>query len=232
MATPIIPEEQPPARINGKTNPAYMLWWRAQRKEHVAAYQRAYVAGHLDAKHARDKQYREKNRDKMVAYLRAYYAEHREELNEKSKQYHRGHAEAVKARRHEYYLANCEHIKARVRAYNAANPEKRRLRAQRYRATHPENMRALKRRKQARRRGAPIHDLTAAQWREIKAAYGYRCVYCKRKMQRLSQDHITPLSKGGSHTRSNVVPACVSCNSKKYNGAVLCPVQPLLLTIA
>lgn len=44
--------------------------------------------------------------------------------------------------------------------------------------------------------------------------------------------HLVPLAKGGTHTFSNVVPACQSCNSKKGTGAPLVPVQPLLLTIA
>jgi 5-methylcytosine-specific restriction endonuclease McrA len=60
-------------------------------------------------------------------------------------------------------------------------------------------------------------------------AYGHCCVYCGRKMQRLTQDHITPLSRGGNHTKSNIVPACRSCNSKKGTGEPLVPVQPMLL---
>jgi len=30
-------------------------------------------------------------------------------------------------------------------------------------------------------------------------------------------DHVIPLSKGGKHLPSNVVPACASCNSSKGN---------------
>ena len=47
-------------------------------------------------------------------------------------------------------------------------------------------------------------------------------------MKRLTMDHITPISKGGAHTASNIVPACQSCNSKKNNRAPLKPVQPIL----
>jgi 5-methylcytosine-specific restriction endonuclease McrA len=104
-------------------------------------------------------------------------------------------------------------------------------RRERHRA-HPETRIAEYARRQARKRGATRNDLTAAQWKEIKAAYDHRCVYCGKKPQRLTQDHIIPLSKGGENTASNVVPACQSCNSRKGTGAPLVPVQPLLLTVA
>jgi 5-methylcytosine-specific restriction endonuclease McrA len=63
--------------------------------------------------------------------------------------------------------------------------------------------------------------------------YDHCCAYCgTRAKGHLTQDHLTPLSAGGSHTVSNVIPACRSCNSRKGTGAPLQPVQPLLLTVA
>jgi 5-methylcytosine-specific restriction endonuclease McrA len=97
---------------------------------------------------------------------------------------------------------------------------------------YPELARARRNRWRARQRQAPVNDLTAAQWREIKAAYNFQCAFCGKTSQRLTQDHLTPLSKGGSHTVMNVVPACQSCNSRKSAGPVLVPVQPLLLTVS
>lgn len=73
---------------------------------------------------------------------------------------------------------------------------------------------------------APINDLTQEQWEHIMAAYNYRCAYCGKKTM-LTRDHIIPLSKGGSHTASNIVPACQSCNStKRCNNAPI--YQPIL----
>jgi hypothetical protein len=71
-------------------------------------------------------------------------------------------------------------------------------------------------RRRSLKANAPVRDLTAQQWREIKAAYGHRCAYCHRRRP-LTMDHVIPLSKGGPHTASNVVPACLSCNSGKNN---------------
>ena len=64
----------------------------------------------------------------------------------------------------------------------------------------------------------------------LQLAFDHRCAYCDRRRKgRLTQDHVTPLSKGGSHTASNIVPACASCNSRKHTGPPLRPVQPMLL---
>jgi 5-methylcytosine-specific restriction endonuclease McrA len=96
-------------------------------------------------------------------------------------------------------------------------------------AAHPEVTQTKNAKRDARHKAAPIRDLTRAEWEEIKAAYGYRCVYCETKPAKLTMDHITPLSKGGTHTKRNIVPACKSCNSKKRDRQVLKPIQPLLL---
>lgn len=102
----------------------------------------------------------------------------------------------------------------------------------RYYTNHPDMSQAGHRRYKARKLAVLVNDLTGEQWQEIKAAYGFRCVYCGRKMQRLTMDHITPIVQGGNHTASNIVPACQSCNSKKHTRGVLCSIQPLLLTVA
>jgi 5-methylcytosine-specific restriction endonuclease McrA len=65
-----------------------------------------------------------------------------------------------------------------------------------------------------------LATLTAEEWNSIKGRYKNRCVYCGEKKS-LTMDHIIPLSKGGTHTKDNVVPACVSCNSIKGNRPVL-----------
>ena len=91
----------------------------------------------------------------------------------------------------------------------------------------------MQRSRRARKAGAAVNDFTHMQWVEMQRAYDHRCVYCgKRAKGHLTQDHITPLSRGGNHTVSNIVPACRECNCKKHTGEILSPVQPLLLTVA
>lgn len=176
--------------------------------------------------------HKQQNREYYRHKSRTYYAAHKPYLSAYNRKYRQRHLEEITQRQHKNYRATKPHRQEWQRRYYAENPEKIRARNRLYLATYPEKNREFHQRRRARKAQAPLNDLTRHQWEEIKDAYGDRCVYCGKKSQRMTQDHITPLSKGGSHTVSNIVPACRSCNSRKNAGAVLIPVQPLLITIA
>ncbi len=69
----------------------------------------------------------------------------------------------------------------------------------------------------ANRRRAAKGDFTAAAWIVLKSLFGHTCAYCRRRFTRLEQDHVTPLTRGGTHSAGNIVPACRSCNAAKGN---------------
>ena len=65
-----------------------------------------------------------------------------------------------------------------------------------------------------------INTLTSNEWLGILKKYYWRCAYCGKEFDlfnRPTRDHIIPISKGGDNVKENIVPACKSCNSKKYN---------------
>jgi 5-methylcytosine-specific restriction endonuclease McrA len=66
-------------------------------------------------------------------------------------------------------------------------------------------------------RGLQQIDFTHKQWLDMIEKTGGRCVYCGQ-VKKLTVDHVIPISKGGQHTKSNIVPACQSCNSRKKDG--------------
>lgn len=84
-----------------------------------------------------------------------------------------------------------------------------------WKAKHPEKAKEYGAKRRARRAGAPVNDLTAAHWQEILAEHNWTCVYCLYQGDDLTMDHSLPLSRGGSHTKSNIVPACAHCNKRK-----------------
>lgn len=58
---------------------------------------------------------------------------------------------------------------------------------------------------------------TNAEWEDLKARYGYKCLNCWRREPhiKLTIDHVVPLQLGGSGAISNIQPLCGSCNSSK-----------------
>lgn len=45
--------------------------------------------------------------------------------------------------------------------------------------------------------------------------YDNKCAYCGNKQQGI--DHVIPIRRGGLNTIDNLLPCCLSCNSKKKN---------------
>jgi len=73
-----------------------------------------------------------------------------------------------------------------------------------------------KRRRLTKANTRGTHSL--GEWELLKKQYGHTCPCCKKQEPgiKLTEDHIIPLSRGGSDYIENIQPLCQSCNSKKY----------------
>lgn len=56
--------------------------------------------------------------------------------------------------------------------------------------------------------------------RSLSRRDGYRCVDChvSGKVQKLTIDHVVPVSKGGTNRLANLRFRCASCNARKADG--------------
>ncbi len=141
----------------------------------------------------------------------------------------------VKANRKRYRDKNKELLKIKNSIYGKANREKINLTARKYRAKLIEQGKAQvirewdrqKRRNNpekykvrnhnnsmVRRRLEDASPINPSDWIELKIRHGNKCFYCGED-GKLSLDHFVPIAKGGEHKISNIVPACLRCNSRK-----------------
>ena len=133
-------------------------------------------------------------------YMRQYHAEHKKELTKYYRQYRDKHKEKIAEYQRRYRAKHPDKVHEQVRLWQITNPDKVAQYNQRYRA-HKAN--------------ADINDFTAADWQVVLTYHDNRCAYCGQDNLSLTQDHVIPLSRGGNHTISNIVPACQVCNSRK-----------------
>lgn len=161
-------------------------------------------------------------------YVKKNYADNRAARQAVQAQYRAAHREESRERSAAWREANPERQRQGTQAWYAAHADQVREYKRRYRVANRDKIRALNNKRKAQQRNVEVNDLTAQEWTEIKALFKHRCAYCGSKPVVLTMDHVVPLSKGGHHTASNIVPACQSCNSRK-NDREAPAHQPLLV---
>lgn len=123
-------------------------------------------------------------------------------------------------------------VRAANAAYRTTHAADLRERQRRWREEHPDDYQAIHRKWKAgnkdavnaathRRRSRLAGNggaFTAAEWAELKALCGHRCLLCGRGEPkcRLTVDHIVPTALGGSSAIWNLQPLCKPCNSRKH----------------
>jgi len=114
------------------------------------------------------------------------------------------------------YRYNLPKLLAYQKQWRSQNPEKEKAKRDKAytkpRAKEFAKMRANKRR--LFKLGLDTSH-TVEEWEAKKQEFNYRCAYCGRRSIELTKDHIVPLTKGGTDSIDNIVPACEYCNKSK-----------------
>ncbi len=159
-------------------------------------------------------------------YQQAYYVANRERLTQQQAANRATHQQRDADRARAWRDANPDQAKRNRDRYLRENAERLKDARRAYRAANRDLIRALNNRRKARLRNVAVNDLTGAEWVAIVVQYDGRCAYCGCTPDRITMDHVIPISKGGNHTASNVVPACGPCNFAKNDG----PAPPFVVT--
>lgn len=201
-----------------------------ERRASHAAEERRYYALHREAICAKEAAYRLAHKEDVCAAETAY--RHQDAVRVKRAADRLAHRERLHAQQAASRLRRKEKIRlyqADYRLEHRGEPntpiqeEHKRDSWRRWREKHPERAQAgYEARRIAKYANTPVvQQLTESQWRDTLDQFHHRCAYCGRKLGyskgelRPTMDHIIPLSRGGLHTKENVVPACQHCNSSK-----------------
>lgn len=168
-----------------------------------------------------DKEYRKANSEKIKFNKKLHYIKNAEKIRAKVKKWRLENAEKAKKTGQIYYKKNKEAIDRKNKLYIQEHPETAKKSIRIFRKRHPEKAKEDKRKRRNRELNAEGFH-TNEQWENLKKRYKYTCLCCKKQEPeiKLTEDHIIPLSRGGSDYIKNIQPLCQSCNSRKHTKTI------------
>lgn len=137
-------------------------------------------------------------------------------LAKASKEYAKDNPEVMAQHRKKYYLANKDKVRQAFAKWAKENPERIKENKKRATQANPALYRSYSATRRARMRNAQMFLITK---KEYKKLYSTDCFYCGNSAN--SIDHVIPLSRGGSHSIGNLVPACLHCNCSKKDKTIM-----------
>jgi 5-methylcytosine-specific restriction endonuclease McrA len=176
------------------------LWYSEERfKEEKAKQQR------------QSKEYYENNKFRLSEYTRVYVEKNAESKKQYWREYAQKNKEKKKAYIKKYRIENTE----KLFLYKQKNKEKIAARKRQYSIRNPGIIMELKARSRARRKNA-ARDLTNSQKKINRQIFlmAKRLKQCTKIDWHV--DHIIPISRGGLHVPSNLMPLPAKLNLRKH----------------
>lgn len=142
----------------------------------------------------------------------------RYDQSEKGKQTKRLYKKTEKCKQKDRRFHQSEKTKKTKKRYNQTDKAKQSK--QRYRQSERGRQSAVKGSATRRTRETQVGgSYTVNEWYKLCKFYDFHCLKCGHQFpfEKLTLDHVKPISKGGSSFIWNTQPLCKSCNSSKGN---------------
>lgn len=189
---------------------------RGECKECVATKQKLYNAKNAEQiARAKKKAYGAK-KGEISARNAEYYKANAIRIRENVKRWAKENPERLARTRKAYQEANRDALLKKKAEYRSANRDLVREQSRQWYAENRDRIRPSRKAAKAVRRGAP-GKITAAEVQEVVTLQKARCAVCGVKIMKghWHLDHITPIAKGGTNSKTNVQALCPPCNLSK-----------------
>ena len=127
--------------------------------------------------------------------------------------YRKQNLERRRATEARYFQNNRDKVHTRKNRWRLEHLKQARQCERNWERNNPERKAAADARLRARKHLLP-DTFSGAEAKQLLSTLP--CFYCGKKID-LTLDHFVPISRGGGTTRAQMVVACASCNSRKYD---------------
>lgn len=154
------------------------------------------------------------NKEHVKVVTREYKQKNKEKLAKQQRLWIKNNPEKVKEHKRNDRIVHKDYYKEYNAKYYSENKDKHRENGKKWYWNNIEKARLIGRIIAHRRRAKLNGRFTPKEWLELCDKYGNKCLCCN-DVCKLTQDHIVPVSRGGSNTIENIQPLCITCNFKK-----------------
>lgn len=200
--------------------------YRNANREKILERRRHSYQNNVETERSNQKAWRERNKDWFLEWRREKHKKNPESARNSVKRYALKNKEKVKER----FKSWKENNKSRFNELKRLSYGRNRGTYARYKLARREHIRVIRREwvdrnrlhvriKNIERRSLKVSSgkHTLNEFLELCDNHLWKCAYCRIDLdtKTVTEDHVIPLSKGGSNLISNIVPSCLSCNCKK-----------------
>ena len=115
--------------------------YRQANRDRLIEYKHRYYAEYKEEILCKQKEYRQANRTRIIAYLRRYYAEHQAELIQKKREYTKTNPERVREAQRKYRQTHKDKIKEWQRVHYLEHKEEIKAKSREYKEANREKVR-------------------------------------------------------------------------------------------
>lgn len=151
-----------------------------------------------------------------MEYRRNYYEIKKDHINDKRKEYYQNDPEKYLDQSRKSHQKHRDERLEKQHIYYESNKEYFAEKNKRYRNENLDEILLKNRQRENFLDSFPV--IKQSEINNLLNTYNHQCFYCHINVKRginLHLDHKTPLSRGGKHFITNLVPACQNCNLRK-----------------